>query len=711
MTCDEPTHLYAGYRYWKCGDFGFGAEHPPLAKLVAAAPLLSTHMDVDCRVPTRDEAWAALDWIYAHNLQRTLALGRAAVCLFALGLCLLIWVSARRMFGFGTAVVAILLYLFDPNVLSAAPLVSTDMVLTFTFPLAAYAFYEWTRRRSGLSLLLAGVAAGLTLTAKMSGVIIMPTLFFLALTDALVRTKDWRLRRGFAIRNLLAVGLIGILALGTVWAAYGFHFAARPNGAILPPTPIGSSISGRIFTALGQHRLLPEAYVEGLRRIGAMSGHPYLMFLWGRLHMTDAWYFFPANMLVKYTVGLLALLVTAAFGLKLLFRQQRHELLFVAVPGLVFLVTTITMNRMSSNIRHVLPATWSLMIFAAAGCVALARHTRWVKYLLVVALGWHAVSSLRASPNYLSYANELWGGPASAYKWVPNNDMGEALQQVRTYVEKHPGEPCWLAHIYLTDIQPYQVPCHEFWGGNSEPIPAHIHGLVILSSVFVENAQLGWLYSITKRHQPIATIGGSAMLVYEGDFDTRDISGPGYALLASRIMNKGEFETALPLAKAGVDASPENAWVRSQYCQVLIGVGAREQAQPQCETARVLEDAGRALSHYDARYHYDVSDGQAGVGIEEAVRAKELNAGREFEAALPHARKAVALAGRSGFSHFQYCQALLGVHAFQLADSECQTARILQMNDPIGHTYTGMGQPRDMEMVDLSLYAIEGDLH
>ena len=40
QTSDEADHLHAGYRYWKCSDYGFNPEHPPLVKLVAAAPLL-----------------------------------------------------------------------------------------------------------------------------------------------------------------------------------------------------------------------------------------------------------------------------------------------------------------------------------------------------------------------------------------------------------------------------------------------------------------------------------------------------------------------------------------------------------------------------------------------------------------------------------------------------------------------------------------------
>ncbi|HTQ96921.1 MAG TPA: hypothetical protein VMH89_08945, partial [Candidatus Acidoferrum sp.] len=38
-TFDEGMHIAAGYRYWACGDYGINPEHPPLLKLIAAAPL------------------------------------------------------------------------------------------------------------------------------------------------------------------------------------------------------------------------------------------------------------------------------------------------------------------------------------------------------------------------------------------------------------------------------------------------------------------------------------------------------------------------------------------------------------------------------------------------------------------------------------------------------------------------------------------------
>src|SRR5687767_15220153 len=41
QTLDEALHLAAGYSYWTTGDFRLNPEHPPLAKLLAALPLLA----------------------------------------------------------------------------------------------------------------------------------------------------------------------------------------------------------------------------------------------------------------------------------------------------------------------------------------------------------------------------------------------------------------------------------------------------------------------------------------------------------------------------------------------------------------------------------------------------------------------------------------------------------------------------------------------
>ena len=98
---DEAIHLYAGYRVLKCGDYVFGREHPPLAKMLSASPLLVSNPPVDCaqRDAGNDEG-EATDWLYSQNAWWHLLMeARAASSLFAVALCLGVWIAARRMFG------------------------------------------------------------------------------------------------------------------------------------------------------------------------------------------------------------------------------------------------------------------------------------------------------------------------------------------------------------------------------------------------------------------------------------------------------------------------------------------------------------------------------------------------------------------------------------------------------------------------------------
>ena len=71
QTADEATHLYSGYRYLKCGDLTVSPEHPPLAKIVAAAPLFTMNFAVSCEPFKEDDdveqATASLDWLYSQN--------------------------------------------------------------------------------------------------------------------------------------------------------------------------------------------------------------------------------------------------------------------------------------------------------------------------------------------------------------------------------------------------------------------------------------------------------------------------------------------------------------------------------------------------------------------------------------------------------------------------------------------------------------------
>ena len=60
LTFDEPLHIYAGYSYLQWRDFRVNPEHPPLAKVLAALPLLALEVDTaSITRAQRDFVWQA----------------------------------------------------------------------------------------------------------------------------------------------------------------------------------------------------------------------------------------------------------------------------------------------------------------------------------------------------------------------------------------------------------------------------------------------------------------------------------------------------------------------------------------------------------------------------------------------------------------------------------------------------------------------------
>src|SRR5437899_11594174 len=78
-STDEPVHLSAGYSYWQTRDFRLNPEHPPLAKLIAALPLLVFKPKLD----TTSNDWnsgaeypVAFSFLYSNDADRLLFWGR-----------------------------------------------------------------------------------------------------------------------------------------------------------------------------------------------------------------------------------------------------------------------------------------------------------------------------------------------------------------------------------------------------------------------------------------------------------------------------------------------------------------------------------------------------------------------------------------------------------------------------------------------------------
>ena len=225
---------------WKNGDYGLNPEHPPLVKLLATLPVLREKLWVPplLGIYFKGEAYiGGSEWL-AHNdggSQRLVFRMRMAAALLAIALSLVVIFATLEWFGVTAALVALTLVVFDPDILADSGLVTTDVGAALFFLATIWTLFRYVKRPTLVRLAITGVVLGLLLATKHSGVLIGPMLAGLVVLGNRVcargraRTHRAAIRRG-------SCGAMVLLAIGVLWAFYGFRYAARPAGLQLIPS-------------------------------------------------------------------------------------------------------------------------------------------------------------------------------------------------------------------------------------------------------------------------------------------------------------------------------------------------------------------------------------------------------------------------------------------------------------------------------------------
>jgi hypothetical protein len=623
ITNDEGFHTYAGYRYWQCADFGVNPEHPPLAKMVAGLVLQIVKIPAPsgpCPVVSTAKGSGYADsaeWLYGSagasaetKIDRVIPLARRGMATFALLLALTAFFFTRRMFGDVSALVSLALIAFEPTLVAHGSLVTTDMALSATSLLAVASFFLFHRRRTLGRLILAGFCCGLALSVKHSGVLIVPTLLLLAFAELLF---DWRpgerSRTSRVWKEAAAVLFVLFLGLGVLWATYHFRYAARPDGAQMTMSlsdfvadtraKENHSVILKTIPFLAHHHLLPEAYLYGFVDVLSISDPGQSAFLFGHLYPHGVPQYFPSVILIKTTLGMIGLAL-----LSLLASWKRSfdiRPLYLLVPSLVWLLAGMV-STLNIGYRHILPVIAPACCLIGVAIVRLWRTIgRFVRSGIAILMVAHVASSLAAFPNELAYGNEIFGGVSNSHNLLTdsNNDWGQALPQVATWLKDNRVSDCSFAYDGFARPDHSGIGCHRIIANlfelNGDKGDAQLSR--IQSGTFIISG-LSWSgiewerpdlnpYEVFQKAKPRAVIGGADM-VYTGTFDMSRVIAINQLAEAMRLNGEKQFSQALEPARASAHEMPTSSLAHLALANALAGLDLKDQAHQEYQKAEAI---------------------------------------------------------------------------------------------------------------------------
>jgi hypothetical protein len=466
QTYDEGIYVAAGYSYWKTGDYRLNREHPPLAKLLAAIPLLF----LDLHLPLEDPSWAKNEqvefgqaFLYRNRMpaDRILFASRCVtiLCTALLGLWLALWTKARA--GSVAALIALALFAFDPNVIAHGRYATNDLMLTlFAFGTVVL----WDRAmRSGkpLDFTAAGIFLGAAIGTKYSGLFLLPALAILA-----------------------AVAYRGYVKL-----AYGIPIVLAGCVAVLALLSHGD----------------PTLVHDGIRATIVHSGGQ-LAYLFGMQSTKGWWWYFPAVAALKSPLGTLALIGVATY---FAVRNVRAlgDLVVLIVPIAVYAIA-LTWSRLDLGVRYLLPVY--PFVFAFAGIVS-ARYVS--RPLVAACLAAAAIESGFVFPNYLAFFNVAAGGPANGPRYLldSNIDWGQDLKKLKWWLDARGTSYACLGYFGNVDPAYYGIDATGVSGYTQTDVQAKMHCYAAVSvnylygGDYIGNDALRWMRAIP----PVDKVGYS----------------------------------------------------------------------------------------------------------------------------------------------------------------------------------------------------------
>ena len=532
VTIDEVAHIGAGVSYLQKLDLRMNPEHPPLAKVLAALPLVCRGVRADYShiswtasekfLPAFLGQWVFGDWLLErwNDPKSVLAWARLPMLLLTLALGCAVYLYARRLGGVWGGLLCLSVYVSTPAFLTFGPLVHTDLAVTLFSLLALWTLAEIWQQPNRKNVALFGLSlAGALLSKFTSGVLLVAFVAFsLSLRWRAVpvqprsqlELRQWRRTRRRAT-------LKGVLYAAVAVYAFYFVFSWHQSTGALERFGTGPA-------ALFLRRLLmpPLLYLGGVLWV-VLTGRRGT-FLLGHAYSHGVWFYFPVVFALKSSLGFLVLLLlAAAVGIS---RKVRGETSIAVIPtqfalhwralwvSLLVFTGACLLSPLDISIRHFsVPLVLLVMLLAPLPRMLADLPRRSVELAgtaTVVALAVSCLfTALHAYPYYLPYINALsFGRPTYALVNDSNVDWNQGLPEVKRFAEQQGLQEIPLDQYGFSDVTAF-VPQAYPWNCQTPTQEVAGKWVTLSAANLLEARNCAWLLQYP--HEALA--GGSIYVV------------------------------------------------------------------------------------------------------------------------------------------------------------------------------------------------------
>ncbi len=560
---DEIPHIGAGYSYIEKSDMRLNPEHPPLVKDLAGIALHFLRI--------QKTAFLTPYWLTDINGQwnfgRTLIyesgndadlitrVARLPVIIFFILSAVMVFVWGKKLFGPVGAAIALVLFVFSPTIMAHARYVTTDIAALFGILSGTYFFLRYLKTPNKKNFLIGAGVFGIALACKFSTFLLVPFLGFVAVVWGLVNAGNWREKLNEAFlwgARSVALFVVGFVAV--VWPLYGlqtYHYPPerqhRDTQQILQTFTKRSIANAIIWASDKPYIRAADHYVLGLVMTARRSAEDNTIFFLGRVVQTGGPIYFP---LVYFLKEPLAWWLLACIAVMLpILRDasprrtarriryataaqnwiREHIDVFAMLVWLALYWTISIRSQLNIGVRHILP-TYPFALLLVAGQLAHAadsirRHDRerfrMFGYAIAFLVGWYVYENISVFPSYLSYFNQVAGGPTGGYQFVTdsNLDWGQDAKHLAQWVQAHDVSRIEVDYFGWADPA-YYLQDRYRWTSSTTYRDAkdflsrnQTDGWIAVSATFLQGSVGNELAPITytwlKAYQPETVIGNS----------------------------------------------------------------------------------------------------------------------------------------------------------------------------------------------------------